>query len=66
VPRTAKSQIGFADRELLRQGLSLEPFLQTISDFLEDHEEMINTLAKFCCTDFKLASGGLSGQSSNL
>ena len=33
VPRTAKSQISFADWELLRQGLSLEPFLQTISVF---------------------------------
>jgi len=28
VPRTAKSQISFADWELLRQGISLEPFLQ--------------------------------------
>ena len=46
MPRTAKSQISFADWELLRQGLSLEPFLQTISDFLEDHEEMIEAVRR--------------------
>jgi transposase, IS5 family len=41
VPRTAKTQISFADWELLQQGISLEPLLQTISDFLDDHQEMI-------------------------
>jgi IS5 family transposase len=46
VPRTAKSQISFADWELVRQGISLEPFLQTISDFLEDHEEMIEAVRR--------------------
>jgi IS5 family transposase len=46
VPRTAQSQISFADWELLQQGLSLEPFLQTISDFLEDHQEMIEAVRR--------------------
>ena len=46
MPRTAKSQISFADWELLRQGISLEPFLQTICDFLEDHEEMIEAVRR--------------------
>ena len=46
MPRTAKSQISFADWELLRQGISLEPVLQTISDFLEDHEEMIEAVRR--------------------
>jgi len=41
VPRAAKPQISFADWELLQQGILLEPVLQTISDFLDDHEEMI-------------------------
>ena len=30
---TAKSQISFADWELLQQGIELEPVLQSISDF---------------------------------
>jgi transposase, IS5 family len=44
VPRTAKPQISFADWELLQQGILLEPVLQTISDFLDDHEEMIEAV----------------------
>jgi IS5 family transposase len=44
VPRAAKPQISFADWELLQQGISLEPLLQSISDFLDDHEEMIETV----------------------
>jgi hypothetical protein len=46
LPRTAKPQISFADWELLQQGISLEPFLQTISDFLDDHEEMIEAVRR--------------------
>jgi IS5 family transposase len=46
VPRTAKTQISFADWELLQQGISLEPLLQTISDFLDDHEEMIEAVRR--------------------
>jgi IS5 family transposase len=41
VPRAAKPQISFADWELLQQGISLEPLLQSICDFLDDHEETI-------------------------
>jgi IS5 family transposase len=44
VPRAAKPQISFADWELLQQGISLEPLLQSISDFLDDHEEMIEAV----------------------
>jgi hypothetical protein len=44
VPRTAKPQISFADWELLQQGISLEPLLQSICDFLDDHEEMIEAV----------------------
>jgi IS5 family transposase len=46
VPRTAKPQISFADWELLQQGILLEPVLQTISDFLDDHEEMIEAVRR--------------------
>src|ERR1700737_1426444 len=46
MPRTAKSQISFAEWELLQQGILLEPVLQTISDFLDDHEEMIEAVRR--------------------
>src|SRR5207244_8133905 len=46
VPRTAKPQISFADWELLQQGILLEPVLQTIYDFLADHEEMIEAVRR--------------------
>lgn len=41
MPRAAKLQISFADWELLQQGISLEPLLESISVFLDDHEPMI-------------------------
>ena len=44
MPRAAKPQISFADWELLQQGISLEPLLQSISDFLDDHEETIEAV----------------------
>lgn len=44
MPRTAKAQISFADWELFRQGVTLEPLLQAISDFLDDQEEMIEAV----------------------
>ncbi len=42
--RAANPQISFADWELTRQGLALEPLLQAISDFIDNHEEMILTI----------------------
>jgi IS5 family transposase len=44
VSRAAKPQISFADWELLQQGILLEPLLQSISAFLDDHEEMIDAV----------------------
>jgi IS5 family transposase len=44
VSRAANLQVSFADFELMQQGLVLEPLLQAISDFLDDHEEMIATI----------------------
>lgn len=40
----AKPQISFADWALLQQGVSLETLLQSICDFLDDHEEMIEAV----------------------
>src|SRR5713226_9126346 len=43
--RAAVSQISFADWELMRQGLVLEPLLQAISDFLDEHEELVSKIS---------------------
>jgi transposase, IS5 family len=61
MPRTAKSQISFADWELLQQGISLEPLLQTISDFLEDHEEMIEAVRRDLERGLKNSETGRKG-----
>ena len=44
--RTAERQISFADWELMRQGLRLEPLLQTISAFLDRQKEMIEQVRR--------------------
>jgi IS5 family transposase len=39
--RDADPQITFADLEFLQQGIRLDPLLQKISDFLDDHDELV-------------------------
>jgi IS5 family transposase len=39
--RDADPQITFADLEFLQQGIRLEPLLQKISDFLDDHDDLM-------------------------
>jgi IS5 family transposase len=39
--RMTDTQISFADAEMLAQGIELDPLLQKISDFIEDHEELL-------------------------
>ena len=39
--RTREPQISFADLEFRQQGIFLDPVLQTIDDFLEQHAEII-------------------------
>ena len=39
--RAVERQINFADWELMRQGLRLEPVLQAISDFIDDQQNII-------------------------
>src|SRR5258708_24484300 len=46
MPRSTKPQISFADWELLQQGIVLEPLLQNISDFLDDHEELVEPVRR--------------------
>ena len=42
VMRDADPQITFADLEFLQQGIRMEPLLEKISDFLDDHDELLN------------------------
>jgi hypothetical protein len=64
VPRAAKPQISFADWELLQQGISLEPLLQSISDFLDDHEETIEAVRHDLERGLKNPATGRGGQAS--
>ena len=61
MPRTAKSQISFADWELLQQGLTLEPLLQAISDFLDDQKEMIEAVRRDLQRGLKKPRTGRNG-----
>jgi IS5 family transposase len=61
VPRTAKPQISFADWELLQQGILLEPLLQSISDFLDDHKEMIEAIQRDLQRGLKNPGTGRNG-----
>lgn len=43
--RAVTRQISFADFELMRQGMRLEPLLQAIADLLDDQQVMIDDRA---------------------
>src|SRR5205823_8679388 len=55
------SQISFADWELLQQGLTLEPLLQAISDFLDDQKEMIEAVRRDLQRGLKKPATGRNG-----
>src|SRR5207244_4747761 len=55
------SQISFADWELLQQGLTLEPLLQAISDFLDDQKEMIEAVRRDLQRGLKKPETGRNG-----
>jgi transposase, IS5 family len=61
VSRTAERQVSFADWELMRQGLRLEPLLQAISDFLDDQHDMIEHVRCDLTRGLKNAETGRSG-----
>jgi transposase, IS5 family len=61
VSRTAERQVSFADWELMRQGLRLEPLLQAISDFLDDQKDMIEQVRCDLTRGLKKAETGRSG-----
>ena len=42
--RSVNRQVSFADLELEKQGVAMEPALQTISNFLDDNREIIEKI----------------------
>src|SRR6266853_1083698 len=61
VSRTVERQVSFADWELMRQGLRLEPLLQAISDFLDGQKDMIEQVRCDLTRGLKKAETGRSG-----
>lgn len=59
--RTAERQVSFADWELVRQGLRLEPLLQAIADFLDNQKDMIEQVRCDLTRGLKRAETGRSG-----
>ncbi len=59
--RSAASQLSFADWELMRQGLKLEPLLGVIADFLDDHEELVTRIHGDLRRGLKRPDTGRSG-----
>ena len=59
--RTAQQQVSFADWELTRQGLRLDPLLQAISDFLDDQKDIIEQVRCDLTRGLKNAETGRPG-----
>jgi transposase, IS5 family len=61
VSRATARQISFADLELMRQGTRLEPQLQAITDFLDDHKELIEWVRRDLVRGLKKPGSGRRG-----
>src|SRR3982074_1796818 len=61
VARAAARQISFADVELMRQGVCLEPLLQSISDFLDRQHAMIERVRRDLVRGLKQPRKGRRG-----
>jgi len=59
--RAADPQIGFADWEFKQQQIFLEPVLQGIAAFLDEHDEMIETVRGDLARGLKNPATGRSG-----
>src|ERR1700730_4999915 len=59
--RAVARQISFADFELMRQGIRLEPLLQAIADFLDDQKEMIERVRRDLVRGLKRPGSGRRG-----
>src|ERR1700687_4209846 len=59
--RAVARQISFADFELMRQGIRLEPLLQAVADFLDDQKEMIERVRSDLVRGLKKPRSGRPG-----
>ena len=59
--RATTRQISFADWELMRQGIRLEPLLQAVSDFLDDQHAMIERVRRDLVRGLKKPGSGRGG-----
>ena len=59
--RAAARQISFADVELMRQGVRLEPLLEAISSFLDRQREMIEQVRRDLVRGLKKPRKGRHG-----
>ena len=59
--RAAARQISFADVELMRQGVRLEPLLEAISDFLDHQREMVERVRRDLVRGLKKPRSGRRG-----
>lgn len=59
--RSTARQISFADWELIRQGVRLEPILQAISDFLDDQQRMVEQVRRDLARGLKMPKSGRRG-----
>jgi len=59
--RIADPQLGFADLELRHQGVHLDPLLQTIAAFLDDHAFLVEQVRRDLVRGLKNPNTGRSG-----
>src|SRR5260370_568816 len=59
--RAVVRKISFADFELMRQGIRLEPLLQAIAHFLDDQKEMIERVRRDLVRGLKKPGSGRRG-----
>jgi transposase, IS5 family len=61
VSRATARQISFADWELMRQGVRLEPLLQAISGFLDDQQQIVEQVRRDLARGLKKPKRGRRG-----
>jgi transposase, IS5 family len=61
VSRAAARQISFADWELTRQGVRLEPLLQAISEFLDEQQQIVEKVRRDLAHGLKKPKSGRRG-----
>jgi IS5 family transposase len=59
--RSTSSQISFADLEFLNQGVRLEPMLQAISDFIDEHGHLVDKVRQDLNRGLKNPKAGRGG-----